>query len=50
MKGGGLEKFWTETEAWRCTGGNGLLARRFAAEIREDLLHTGTPVTRGAGA
>ncbi len=44
VKGGGLEKYWTETEAWRCKGGNALLARKFAEEIGEDLLHTGTPV------
>jgi monoamine oxidase len=33
VKGGGLEKYWKETEAWRCKGGNGQLARTFAEEL-----------------
>jgi monoamine oxidase len=46
VKGGGLEKFWTETEAWRCKGGNSKLAKKFAAEIGDDHIHMGTPVSR----
>ena len=29
IKGGGLEKYWTESEVYRCKGGNQQLARRF---------------------
>ena len=30
VKGGGLERFWTESEVYRCRGGNQQLARRLA--------------------
>ncbi len=33
VKGGGLEKFWTETEVFRCQTGNHDLARRLALAI-----------------
>lgn len=33
VKGGGGEKFWTETETWRCKGGNARLARALLAGI-----------------
>ena len=29
VKGGGLEKYWTESEVYRCQGGNQQLARKF---------------------
>jgi monoamine oxidase len=44
VKGGGLEKFWTESETWRCKGGNMQLASRFAKAIGEDKLHASAPV------
>src|SRR6476659_2668709 len=30
IKGGGLEKYWTDTEVYRCDGGNEQLARKLA--------------------
>ena len=33
VKGGGLEKYWTESEVYRCKGGNQQLATKLAAAI-----------------
>ncbi len=44
VKGGGLEKYWTESEVFRCRGGNAELARRLAQSIGPDHLHLKTPV------
>jgi monoamine oxidase len=33
VKGGGLEKYWTESEVYRCKGGNQQLAQRFVTGI-----------------
>jgi monoamine oxidase len=33
VKGGGLEKYWTESEVYRCQGGNQQLARKFVTAI-----------------
>jgi monoamine oxidase len=33
VKGGGLDKYWTESEVYRCQGGNQQLARRFVDAI-----------------
>jgi monoamine oxidase len=44
VKGGGLEKFWTESEVYRCRGGNARLARKLAAAIGERRLRLGVPV------
>jgi monoamine oxidase len=33
VKGGGLEKYWTESEVFRCQGGNQQLARKFVEAI-----------------
>ena len=30
VKGGGLEKYWTDSEVYRCQGGNQQLARKLA--------------------
>jgi monoamine oxidase len=38
VKGGGLEKFWTESEVYRCFGGNQLLAEKLAQRIGKHLL------------
>lgn len=43
VKGGGLEKYWTETEVYRCRGGNQQLAAKFAAALGDRVL-TRTPV------
>ena len=41
IKGGGLEKYWTESEVYRCRGGNQRLARRLASELGADNLRLG---------
>ena len=33
VKGGGLEKYWSESEVYRCQGGNQQLARKFVESI-----------------
>jgi monoamine oxidase len=38
VKGGGLEKYWTESEVYRCRGGNDRLARKLAAAIGSNRL------------
>jgi monoamine oxidase len=45
VKGGGLDKYWTETEVYRCKGGNQQLAKKLASEIGEQRLRIGLPVT-----
>ncbi len=44
VKGGGVEKYWTESEVYRCRGGNSRLARKLAATIGDSRLRLGTPV------
>jgi len=44
VKGGGLDRFWTETEVFRCDGGNQQLAHRFAAAIGERNIRLNSPV------
>ncbi|HEX5475045.1 MAG TPA: NAD(P)/FAD-dependent oxidoreductase [Vicinamibacterales bacterium] len=46
VKGGGLEKYWTDTEVYRCAGGNQQLAVRLARELGADRVHVRTPVSR----
>lgn len=46
IKGGGLDKYWTQTEAWRCKGGNWKLAKKFAAEIGDGRIRTKCEVQR----
>ncbi len=48
IKGGGLEKYWTETETFRCRGGNQQLAQRLAASLPADQLRLRTPVRKVA--
>ncbi len=36
VKGGGLERYWTETEVYRLKGGNEQLARKLAEQIGKD--------------
>lgn len=54
VKGGGLEKYWDETEVYRCKGGNQQLATRLAGAIGQSRVLTRTPVravaTTDAGA
>ena len=39
VKGGGVEKFWTETEVYRCAGGSQQLALKLAAAIGSTKIH-----------
>lgn len=43
VKGGGLEKYWTESEVYRCRGGNARLAQKFG-DILGRRLRLNTPV------
>ncbi len=45
IKGGGLDKYWTETEVYRCKGGNQQLATKLAGEIGTDRVVLKLPVT-----
>src|SRR5262249_49695344 len=45
VKGGGLEKYWSDTEVYRCKGGNGQLAARLVEGIGKDRGILGLPVT-----
>jgi monoamine oxidase len=43
VKGGGLEKYWTESEVYRCLGGNERLAQKFAEQLQKRL-RLSTPI------
>jgi monoamine oxidase len=45
VKGGGLEKYWEESEAYRCRGGNDQLAQRLATAIGAERLRLSMPVS-----
>jgi len=45
IKGGGGEKYWTETERYRCAGGNQQLAERLVTALGRDRLHLREPVS-----
>lgn len=40
VKGGGLEKYWTDSEVYRCKGGNDLLSTKLAEQIGMDRIVT----------
>ena len=44
VKGGGLEKYWTDSEVYRCKGGNSQLALKLAEALGPERLVTGCPV------
>lgn len=44
VKGGGLEKFWTDSEVYRCKGGNQQLAQKLAAALGDKRVRLGAPV------
>jgi monoamine oxidase len=44
VKGGGLEKYWTESEVFRCRGGNAQLAHKLASAIGSERVRLNTPV------
>jgi monoamine oxidase len=45
VRGGGVERFWTETEVFRCKGGNQQLAHKLAAPLGDRVM-VRTPVRR----
>lgn len=53
VKGGGMEKYWTESEVYRCKGGNQQLATKLAEAIGRDRIILELPATsiepRGSG-
>ena len=44
VKGGGLEKYWDESEVYRCKGGNQQLARKLVTAVGAGRVLTRTPV------
>lgn len=46
VAGGGYEKFWTESEVFRCIGGNQQLAFRLAGAIGDENIRLEMPITR----
>lgn len=46
VKGGGLEKYWSDTEVYRCKGGNQQLANMLAESIGRDRINLNLPVTQ----
>ena len=44
IKGHGVDRYWVDTEVYRCIGGNEQLARRFRKKLEDDV-HTGIKVT-----
>lgn len=45
IKGGGLEKYWTESEVYRCAEGNQQLARKLAGGLGDDRIERGAAVS-----
>ncbi|HYT66544.1 MAG TPA: NAD(P)/FAD-dependent oxidoreductase [Vicinamibacterales bacterium] len=45
IRGGGGEKFWTETEVYRCAGGSQQLARKLVSAIGSMHVHVRQPVS-----
>lgn len=45
VKGGGGEKYWTDSEVYRCEGGNDTLAKRLGEAIGPDNIRLKLPVT-----
>jgi monoamine oxidase len=43
VKGGGLEKYWTDSEVYRCKGGNQQLAQKLAAALGDKRVRLGAP-------
>lgn len=44
VAGGGFDRFWEESETYRCVGGAQQLADRLGREIGNERIQTGTPV------
>lgn len=43
IKGGGVEKYWTETERYHCSGGNQQLAEHLVSALGRERLHLREP-------
>jgi len=46
IKGGGLEHYWTDTEAYRCKGGSSKLTHALARAVGRENILTNTPVAK----
>lgn len=46
IAGGGLDRYWTETEVYRCKGGNQQIAQKLAHEVGKDRVHLQRAVKR----
>ncbi|MDP1796354.1 MAG: FAD-dependent oxidoreductase [Planctomycetaceae bacterium] len=46
IAGGGLDRYWPETEVYRCKGGNQQIAQKLLHEVGRDRVHLQTPVKR----
>jgi monoamine oxidase len=46
VRGGGLERYWDETEVYRCKGGNQQFATRLAEAVGPERIHLGCPIAR----
>jgi len=46
IKGGGIDRYWTDTEVYRCDGGNQRLAEKFRDELGHERVHLNTCVTK----
>jgi monoamine oxidase len=44
VKGGSLDKYWTETQVYHCKGGNQQLAQKLGAEIGAERILLNAPV------
>jgi monoamine oxidase len=45
IKGHGVDRYWNDTEVYRCIDGNAQLAERFRDELGGRIVHTGIKVT-----
>jgi monoamine oxidase len=45
VKGGGVEKYWSDSETYRCKGGNQQLAQRLAATLSKGAVRLGAAAT-----
>src|SRR5262249_35897171 len=45
IKGGGIEKYWTDSEVYRCKGGNSQLGKKLAEKVGDARIIKGLAVT-----
>jgi monoamine oxidase len=45
IKGHGVDRYWTDTEVYRCIGDDTQLAQRFRDDLGDGIVHTGIKVT-----